>query len=67
MSRSTRSPQRAVVAYLPGRLGYAWHELVESVVESLGARELLLRTGYSSDEIRAVASRLSVGDSGTAN
>lgn len=58
---------RAVAADLPGHLGYAWNELIESVVTSLGARELFLRTGYSPDEIRAAASRLPAGEPGAAN
>lgn len=58
---------RAIIADLPGHLGYAWNELIESVVTSLGARELFLRTGYSPDETRAAASRLPVGEPGGAN
>ena len=58
---------RAIVADLPGHLGYAWNELIESVVTSLGPRELFLRTGYSPDETRAAASRLPVGGPGAAN
>lgn len=58
---------RAIVADLSGHLGYAWNGLIESVVTSLGPRELFLRTGYSPVETRAAASRLPVVDLGAAN